>query len=91
MDYKYIKNGKLILPDGFNSELNCSYNNLTELILPDGFNSNLYCSYNNLTELILPDGFNSDLNCDKEVRVYKWNEWLALERDRKINEILEII
>ena len=81
MDYKnYIKNGKLILPEGFNSRLNCSYNNLTKLVLPEGFNSYLDCYGNNLTELILPDGFNSDLNCDKEVRVYKWNEWLTLER-----------
>ena len=38
MCYKYIKNGKLILPKGFNSNLNCSNNNLTELILPEGFN-----------------------------------------------------
>jgi len=59
MDYKhYIKNGKLILPEGFNSELNCSYNNLTELILPDVFNSRLYCYNNKITELILPEGFN---------------------------------
>ena len=100
MDYKnYIKNGKLILPEGFNSNLYCSSNNLTELILPEGFNSNLYCYNNKITELILPEGFNSYLDCynnsylsfDKEVRVYKWNEWLALERDRKINEILDII
>jgi len=40
-------------------------------------------------KLILPEGFNSNLYCDKEVRVYKWNEWLTLERDRKINEIFE--
>jgi len=79
------------LPQGFNSELRCSYNNLTELILPEGFNSRLYCYGNNLTKLVLPEGFNSYLDCDKEVRVYKWNEWLALERDRKINEILDII
>jgi len=29
---------ELILPEGFNSYLNCSNNNLTELILPEGFN-----------------------------------------------------
>ena len=62
-----------------------------KLILPEGFNSNLYCYNNKITELILPEGFNSYINCDKEVRVYKWNEWLALERDRKINEILDIV
>ena len=38
MMYKdYIINDKLILPEGFNSHLNCSNNNLTELILPIGF------------------------------------------------------
>ena len=64
MNYKkYIKNNKLILPKGFNSTLNCSYDNLSELILPEGFNSRLYCYYNNLSKLILPEGFNSDLNC----------------------------
>ena len=92
MDYKhYIKNGKLILPEGFNSNLYCYNNKITELILPEGFNSYLDCSDNSLTKLVLPEGFNSDLYCDKEVRVYKWNEWLALERDRKINEILDIV
>ena len=46
MNYKnYIKNGKLILPEGFNS------------ILPEGFNSPLYCYGNKLSELILPEGF----------------------------------
>ena len=53
MDYKkYIKNGCLVLPEGFNSPLNCSDNNLKELILPEGFNSDLDCSNNNLRELI---------------------------------------
>ena len=64
MNYKkYIKNNKLILPKEFNSNLNCSWNNLSELILPEGFNSPLDCYANNLGELILPEGFNSDLNC----------------------------
>ena len=122
---------KLILPEGFNSHLDCSYNELTELILPEGFNSPLYCFDNNLTELILPKGFNSWLNCnnnnnlkelilpkgfnswlncssnnltelilpegfirknlicDENVRVYEWNEWLALERERKLKLILD--
>ena len=53
------------------------------------FNNILYCSNNNLTQLILPEGFNSTLDCDKSVRVYEWNEWLALERERKINLILD--
>jgi len=79
------------LPEGFNSNLRCYNNKITELILPEGFNSNLRCYNNNLTKLILPEGFNSYLNCDKEVRIYKWNEWLSLERDRKINEILDIV
>jgi hypothetical protein len=79
----------LILPKGFNSDLNCRNNNLEELILPQGFNSNLYCHRNNLKELILPEGFNSILSCDDNVKVYKWEEWLALERDRKIKEILD--
>ena len=61
---KYIKDGKLVLPEGFNSDL--------------------VCSDNNLIELILPEGFNSDLDCDKKVKVYKWNELLTLERDRKM-------
>ena len=65
MNYKdYIKNNKLIIPKGFNSELYCSSNNLTELILPEGFNSDLSCHHNKLTELILPEGFNSYLVCD---------------------------
>ena len=81
----YIKDGKLILPKGFNSPLNCSINNLKELILPEGFNNWLNCSSNNLTELILPEGFNNFLYCDEAVKVYEWNEWLALERERKIN------
>ena len=91
MDYRnYIKKGKLILPKGFNSCLDCSNNKLTQLILPQGFNSSLYCYGNNLKELILPEGFNRNyLYCDKNVKVYEWNEWLALERDRKINEILD--
>ena len=142
MNYKdYIINGKLILPEGFNSALYCTGNNLTELILPEGFNSNLHCSGNNLTELVLPEGFNSFLdcsrnnltelilpkgfngnldcsnnnltelilpkgfvfnffsvldeypdnfvNCDSNVKVYTYEEWTALERDRKINEILK--
>ena len=110
MNYKdYIKDGRLVLPDGFNSLLDCSGDNLTELILPQGFNSGLFCFNNKLTNLILPEGFNSPLYCqnnklrelilpegfnrnylycDKNVRVYEWNEWLALERERKINEIL---
>ena len=91
MSYKdYIKDGRLILPKGFNKELDCSYNNLKELILPEGFNSSLYCYRNNLKELILPEGYNHRyFYCDKWVRVYKWNEWLALERERKINAILD--
>ena len=81
---------ELILPEGFNSNLHCSYNNLKELILPKGFNKELNCRSNKLTELILPEGFNRNyLYCDKNVKVYEWNEWLALERDRKINEILD--
>ena len=65
MNYKdYIKNSKLILPEGFNSYLNCYGNNLSELILPEGFNSFLSCSNNNLNELILPEGFNRYLDCD---------------------------
>ena len=65
MNYKkYIKNNKLILPEGFNSPLSsCSYNDLTELILPEGFNSNLHCDNNKLSELILPEEFNSALYC----------------------------
>jgi len=47
MDYKkYINDGKLILPEGFNSYLNCWNNNLTELRLPEGFNENLDCRNN---------------------------------------------
>ena len=65
MNYKdYIKDNRLILPKGFNSDLFCSFNNLTELILPEGFNSPLYCDNNNLSELILPEGFNNNLECD---------------------------
>jgi len=111
MNYRdYIKNGKLVLPEGFNSPLNCSNNKLSELILPEGFNSWLNCKNNNLTELILPEGFNRYLNCynnqlnklilpegfnrnylycDETVKVYYQNEWLDLERERKLNEILE--
>ena len=91
MNYKdYIKDGKLILPEGFNSKLLCWNNNLEELILPEGFNNYLDCHDNNLNELILPEGFNrNNLICDKTVTVYSWNEWLAIERERKINEILD--
>ena len=91
MSYKnYIKDSKLILPEGFNNDLDCSYDNLEELILPEGFNSYLNCSYNNLTRLILPEGFiRNNLICDKTVKVYEWNEWLALERDRKLKLILD--
>ena len=111
MNYKdYIKDGKLILPEGFNNYLDCGNNNLKELILPQGFNSQLLCYNNKLTKLILPKGFNSRLHCyrnnltqlilpegfnrnnlicDKTVTVYSWNEWLAIERERKINEILD--
>ena len=78
----------LELPQGFNSPLYCRNNNLSELILPVGFNSLLSCSNNNLTQLILPEGFDSGLYCDKSVKVYFWNEWVALERERKINQIL---
>jgi hypothetical protein len=114
MSYKdYIKDDKLILPEGFNSPLDCSRNNLKELVLPEGFNSPLNCSGNKLKELILPEGFNSplywlncknnnltelilpegfnrnNLICDETVKVYKWNEWLALERERKLKSILD--
>jgi len=90
MNYKdYIIDGKLILPKGFNSHLSCVNNNLEKLILPKGFNSDLSCFNNNLEKLILPEGFNSHLSCDETVKVYKWEEWLALERDRKIKEILD--
>ena len=112
MDYKdYIKDGKLILPEGFNSPLNCYYNNLKELILPKGFNSYLNCKNNQLKKIVLPEGFNSDLychgnnnleelilpegynnryfHCDETVKVYKWNEWLSIQRERKINAILD--
>ena len=91
MNYKdYIKDGKLILPEGFNMPLYCFDNNLEELILPKGFNSPLYCYSNNLTELILPKGYNNNyLYYDKNVKVYKWNEWLAIERERKIKSILD--
>ena len=111
MNYKdYIKNGKLILPEGFNNQLYCINDDLTKLILPEGFNSTLNCCYNKLTELILPEGFNNyldcrcnnlkelilpkgfninNLSCDKNVKIYNWNEWLALERERKINLILD--
>ena len=64
MNYKdYIKNGRLVLPKGFNRNLYCSWNDLTKLILPEGFNSTLFCHVNNLTELILPEGFNNILYC----------------------------
>ena len=44
MNYKdYIKNNKLILPEGFNSVLHCYWNKLSELILPERFNSPLTC------------------------------------------------
>ena len=70
--------------------LYCFDNNLEELILPKGFNSPLYCYSNNLTELILPKGYNNNyLYYDKNVKVYKWNEWLAIERERKIKSILD--
>ena len=88
MDYKkYIKNRCLILPNGFNSPLDCSGNNLTSLILPEKFNSVLYCSSNNLTSLILPEGFNSYLNAGNAI-VYTHKQWKALERNRKIEELL---
>ena len=87
MNYKnYIKNNKLILPEGFNSPLSsCSYNDLTELILPEGFNSHLYCDNNNLIELILPEGFNRYLDCDNPdiikiancMEKFKLNYWEA--------------
>jgi hypothetical protein len=65
MNYKdFIIDGKLILPEGFNSPLRCYNNNLEKLILPEGFNSPLYCYNNNLKELRLPEGFNSELKCD---------------------------
>ena len=67
MHKKYIKNGKLILPEGFNSYLDCSSNNLISLILPEGFNSYL--------------------NAGNAI-VYTHKEWLALERNRKIEELL---
>jgi len=36
MSYKdYIKDGKLILPEGFNSQLICNNTDLTELIIPE--------------------------------------------------------
>jgi hypothetical protein len=86
MNYRdYIKDGKLILPEGFNSDLYCSNNNLTKLILPKGFNNSLRCWGNQLTQLILPEGFNSYLNCDEIVK----NEWLSIERERKIKSILD--
>ena len=80
---------KLILPEGFNNPLDCCGNNLKELILPKGFNSHLNCRHNKLKELILPEGFNNYLKCDETVKVYKWNEWLALERERKLKLILD--
>ena len=91
MNFKdYIKDGKLVLPEGFNKPLYCSRNKLTKLILPQGFNSQLNCIFNKLEELILPEGFNSyNLFCDETVKVYEWNEWLALERDRKLKLILD--
>ena len=90
MKYKdYIKDGRLILPKGFNNNLYCYNNNLKELVLPEGFNSRLDCYNNNLKELVLPEGFNNYLFYDKNVKVYKWNEWLALERERKLKLILD--
>ena len=91
MKYKdYIKDGRLILPKGFNNNLYCYNNNLKELVLPEGFNSRLNCWGNQLKELILPEGFiRNNLKCDETVKVYKWNEWLALERDRKLKLILD--
>jgi hypothetical protein len=55
------------------------------------FNSNLHCSGNNLKQLVLPEGFDSNYTytIDKWVKVYTYNQWLALERERKINLILD--
>ena len=89
LNYWNKKFNRLILPEGFNKTLDCSYNNLTKLILPQGFNSYLNCSGNNLNELILPQGFNSKFYCDETVRVYNWNEWLSIERERKLKLILD--
>ena len=67
----------------------CSNNKLTKLVLPEGFNSYLSCSSNNLTELVLPEGFNSDYSVGHKFKVLTCRQWVALERDRKINEILQ--
>ena len=69
--------------------MRCWGNQLTQLILPEGFNSYLDCSFNKLEELILSEGFNNWLDCDKNVKIYNWNEWIAIERERKIKSILD--
>ena len=50
-----------------------------------------HCSRNNnLTELILPEGFcRNNLYCGHTVKVYEWNEWLSIERERKLKSILD--
>jgi len=39
--------------------------------------------------LVLPEVFNSNYYVDKGVKVLSWRQWIALERDIKINEILQ--
>ena len=87
MNYKnYIKNNKLILPKGFNSPLNCAYNNLNELILPEGFNSDLFCSYNNLSELILPKRFRG-----KYSPLYCNNKQLIINHLANLHSVIRIV
>ena len=60
----------------------------TELILPEGFNSFLYCGNNKLTEIVLPKGYSACYIADNLVKVYNYEEWLSLERERIMLSIL---
>ena len=85
---KYLSGTELILPVGFNSDLYCLGNKLTKIVLPEGFNSYLDCSGNKLSELVLPKGYNKNYIVDKSVKVYTYEEWLAMERERIMLSIL---
>ena len=79
MNYKeYIKNGKLILPKGFNSKLDCSWDKLTELILPEGFNNYLYCDNKDLNKIA---------NCMEEFKLNYFNAGIKIIDKLELNKL----
>ena len=74
----YIKNDKLILPEGFNSRLYCSGNNLSELILPEGFNSDLWCDNPDIIKIA---------NCMKEFKLNYFEAGIKILNQLELNKL----